>query len=107
MKRVIKWAVINGCFGYALYLGFYEGVGGALNVAVFYGWIQCAVGMLALFFSGQMKKGLTKRPTVIEMFDPWFDLAVVVVFVWHGYIVLGLLYGMAQLSISNLYKDAQ
>lgn len=107
MKRFAYWIGINGVFSYCLYQGYVESVEGARNVANVFAWVHSIIGLIFLFNTEKIAAEMRKkpRPKWLIALDSPFDLAVSVFLVWHGAILLGVLYAFGSIGIHSVYKE--
>jgi len=99
LKTPVSWAryiAINTGFVACIYYGFFLGIDGAANVAVFIAWWTGLTGVIfaigitldsAEHAKGELLDMLARRePSVVPFwFDLTFDIAVVTAFIWSGY----------------------
>jgi len=91
-----RYIVINGIFAACIYFGFFVGIEGAANVAVFMAWLTGLAGLLMWVgitldslehAKGELIDMLSRRdPSPVPFwFDATFDIIVVGAFIWSGY----------------------
>lgn len=85
MKKM-RWFAINGALAAAMWFGLYEGVQGALNVALFSTWVIGIVGLLSnsdRVVNASVDSLATR--SMPKPVDTARDLAIVAAFTWYGY----------------------
>ena len=89
--KVLKWVLLNGLFGVAVYFGFIEGHEGAYNAAMFVAWVSivCSFLLLADPVIEKMKETGRTMPAWINIS---FDAVITITFVWFGAWVTGGFY---------------
>jgi len=98
--KIIKYAVINILFALCLYYGFFKGVNGAQNVALFLAWLHVIIGAFSI--TDALAEVLRKTDrTVPYGFDVTLDLAISSVFFWHDRWVIGSLYLLSSMMIEG------
>ena len=83
MWTVVKWVLCNAVFAGFLVAGTVYGVGGAINVSIFYIWYLAIVSCSVLSVS--MLKTLSEKkswPSVPAWLDLAFDVAALGLLVW-------------------------
>ncbi len=112
IKRA-RYIIINIVFAISIYYGFFENIEGALNVALFMAWGMGILGTIILlgFWSDYNRTakilytdGYT--PSAPFWFDCLFDLCVLVVFVYFGYIWLSIFYTLGIVA-GGVVRDSQ
>lgn len=101
MKQLLQYSLINGLFGACVYAGVILGMEGPLNIALAFGWLSVAIA--PFIFTKSIQKVIQESPTCKRMVDAAFDTAVSLVFIWHGFIWLGVLYLMHQLFVFSCW----
>lgn len=84
--RTVKWLIVNGLLGAALWAGLAQGIQGAKNVGLFFAWVAGIAGILTTLSDTAMHacaKELAKRP-VPKQVEWSFDLAITAGLVWFG-----------------------
>lgn len=110
MNRYVRWGILNGIFAVSIYYGFFEGVSGAENIALFMGWFTGVVGTIA-FLSEYVRKEtikslLEKEAKMVPYpIDLTFDLVVIGVFIWTGMVWLPIMYLLSMFGSYRLQKD--
>ena len=115
----LRYIIINTIFASSIYFGFFCGINGAANLALFMGWITGILGCITLLAIGidnsESGKGefieLMSRqdpPVVPFWFDLIFDIAVTAAFIWSGHYILAIFYIIsiyAGKAIRDIPKD--
>ena len=118
LKTPYAWAryiVINSAFVACIYYGFFEGIEGAANVAVFMAWFTGIAGLIFWIgitldslenAKGEMLDMLARRdPSVVPFwFDLTFDIGVVLAFVWSGYYWVTFFY-LISIQAGKMLRD--
>lgn len=79
----MRWIVVNSLFLVAIYVGYFEGVVGAKNLALFFAWVTIVFSFFMLSDASVdvMKKKGRSVPARISVS---FELLVTCLFVWFG-----------------------
>lgn len=103
--KAIKWFLINGLFGFAIYMGFVEQHEGAYNLAMFLSWFVIIVSffMMADQVIEKMKKQGRSVPAWISIS---FDISVTITIIWFGAWVTGAFYLLHALIHEAAWKKA-
>jgi hypothetical protein len=88
---IFKWIVFNGVFLTLIWFGFFEGVEGAKNIALFMVWLTIAITSAALLNDDILKGAASKRTVPIPLSCATYAIATSIL-VWHGYIITGVIY---------------
>ncbi len=94
MKRTIRYFLVNGIFASSIYFGMYkEGYEGAINIAVFYGYL---ISIVRLFYNRDdfLKENSTKLlygPVPLWL-DQSLNLIILLSFLYKGYFLLSSFY---------------
>lgn len=91
MKRTFMWFLLNGIFGLAIYLAYFQGVAGAERVAIFWAWALFVMSPVYMH-SDVVDKMRERGRALPQWIDVLFDMSVVVIFVWFGAIFTGAAY---------------
>lgn len=91
IKSVLYWVIANTVFALCVYYGFFEEVAGAKNIALFIAW---GLSVLSLMYaSDTVVASLKKRGKAIPApIDVAYDLVIIGVFIWFGYIITAIAY---------------
>ena len=87
MKKALIWVGINLTVAALLLVGFWVGIQGAKNVALFYIWAVAALS--TLFLIDPAKAGKPGRSVPLWVSAP-YSIVVVGFLVWHGAIAAGI-----------------
>jgi hypothetical protein len=115
MMQFIKSTLINGLFLVCLIYGFVDGLEGARNVALFWGWFSGTILTLVIFRE-ETQEALIARKYIFG-WPAWlnlaFDLFCGLFFAWFGYfflaffIVLHAVVGYhVQVTVTSKIKEA-
>ena len=89
--RALKWVLINSAFSGLLWFAVARGVEGAQNIVLALVWLLLL--MTPLMWTADMQKTLAERGRPIPAWvDHTFDLAIVAVLLWHGWMATGIAY---------------
>lgn len=115
--KIARYFIFNAAFVGLLYYGFFKGVEGALNVALTLAWITAILGVIVLlgFMGNQEKMDAEISKTMAKdnhwMSPAWldipFDCAITLLFVWQGYIVLGIFYALHIVGVQYIRMAKQ
>ena len=110
LTKIFRYVFINSIFAVCIYYGFFEGVDGARNVAVFMGWITATLAVLILLATAvdenKMLEAMARHDTPIPwLVDLAFDLCVLTTFVWYGHYMLALFYATS-IYAGKMMRDA-
>lgn len=102
---------MHGLFALAVYLGFFENIEGAKNIAVGVGWLLGVVGVMALVAISINREIMAREmyknnymPSVPFVIDAAFDLVIVSVFLWFGHQWLSAFY-IIQIIAGKAIRD--
>lgn len=111
--EILKWIIFNVGFICLIIAGLVFGVGGALNVAIAIGWFIGVVGFLIAIpdVSSATIDKLTKHYRSNGIGIPiWInnviDVGIAITFIWFGYIVLGIVFGIGTFITSDIKLKA-
>ncbi len=89
--RALKWVLMNGVFAALLWAAVAHGVEGAQNIVVVAVWLLLL--MTPLMWTADMQKTLAERGRAVPAWlDGLFDVALVAVLLWHGWMFTGVAY---------------
>jgi len=103
--KIIEFVSINSAFAASIYLGFFEGVEGAKNIAYFWAWFTIVVSVFALTEHAQAqfkKDGRSVPIRVVGTLKALFTL----VLVYSGALVTGVFYAISSLIFVAGIKEA-
>lgn len=115
MRNWIRYVGINGIFLAAVVAGFCYGSRGAQNVAMFAAWVSL-VGAICWLPSSKLPGSREKvrahmaqlRPRGLpDWFNPFFDLACVLLLAWHGAFVTAAVYGLHAAFLESLRETPE
>ena len=105
----IKWFFWNGLFALTTYLGLYENIEGAKNIAVFWAWLISICSLV--LFSNKVTKAMIEnnekkgQKFVSRSLDISFSSIIIGIFVWFNYIVLPIFLFLQIVAVSRI-KDS-
>jgi hypothetical protein len=111
IKAMAYYIIINGIFAVCLYYGFFEGVGGAKNVALAIGWFMGILSLLVLLALNipRTRKAYARalyeqewQPSVPYAVDVVYDLCVLFIFVWFGHYFLSVFYLLSMVATKGI-----
>jgi len=106
VKRKIKYAAINSLLLLAMYYGFYHGVEGAANIALFFVWLSGIGGILILFAKDETKDKLKEDgPSVPVWVASIITMIEVCALLFYGHILVALVLVIGESSIHSIYKE--
>lgn len=103
-KNTVKWVVINTLYATSVYFGLFEGVEGALNIAIVATWAMIAFSFLLVPQS--TVKVLAEKEFnrgVIPIVAVSFDIAIASAFAWHGHFLITALLIIHSALIEGFY----
>jgi len=96
--KLLKYCLFQGVFIACLYYGYFKGIEGAENVALFLAWFLNVISWFMLSEDGI--EIVRKNPPLIpKTIDVPLDMAIVGVFVWSGALITGVFYALHILII--------
>lgn len=101
--RLFNWIAVNGVMLGCLYLGLYEGISGAENIGMFLVWLAIIVSPF-LHLEDCIKTLKERGRTVPQAVNIGFDIAVVGMLVWNGFIITGALYFVHLVITEGVWK---
>ena len=105
-----RYLFINGIFATCIYFGFFGGIEGAKNIALFIAFISGLYGLILgavlLHDREDFLKSLGKnyKPTVPLFIDLIFDIPVLFIFIWYGHYAIATLYSTCIMTMIELRK---
>jgi predicted membrane protein len=89
--KLFHWIAFNAFILACMYYGFYAGIDGAKNLAMFIAWL-CIVTSFAAYLDGFIESIRDKTRAVPEWVNWSFDIPVTFAFVWFGATTTGIFY---------------
>ena len=89
--RAFKWLLMNGTCAALLWFAVAGGVEGAQNILLVLVWLLLLI--TPLMWTADLQKTLAERGRAVPAWlDGIFDLALVAVLLWHGWMLTGVAY---------------
>jgi hypothetical protein len=104
--KTLRWAAVNSAFLVLLYSALVKEISGAQNLAVFVTWVALASSFATLLPPVQERMRSEGRPVPCWL-DDSFDAVVVVLMVWHGWLVVGAVYAVHSVIVQFAREKAE
>lgn len=104
--KIFRYIAFNTFFAVILYFGFFQGIEGAKNVALFFIWFIIIVSVILLASSKEDKlKAGHKGRSVPVAVDMCFDIAIVSVLIWFDYWITGSLFFISAMLMTAYWEE--
>lgn len=107
LKRIIKWILWNAGAGYIAYLGVIKDIEGAARVLSFAVWFFAITCLISAFVEEVKMKAREKGLSVPMWLSVWYDVALMVLLIWHGWIFTAIGILIMMFGISVIYKQPE
>lgn len=106
MKNVMAWVIPNTILWGCVYLGVFKGISGVDNIAVFMVWFMAVISLF-LGTDKALKNYMEDKHPIPQWFDVSFDLTIVFMLLWSGYIWAGSAYVFHMFMLDGLHTRAK
>lgn len=112
-KSLIKYTAINSLYAYSVYAGVIQGVEGWANIAKFLTIVTFITGLMLFIAKNEAKvlesylRSTEDRVKIPAFIDVTFDLAIVGVFLFNGWIVYGTLAFLTLIFLTVFKSNAR
>jgi hypothetical protein len=105
IKRIIKWILWNASFGYIAYLGVIKDIEGAGRVLSFAIWFFALTYLIGAFIKEVQAKAREKGLSVPMWLSVWYDVALIALLIWHGWIFTAIGVLVMMFGIASIYHE--
>ena len=106
-KRIITWILWNAAMGYIAYLGIIKDIEGAGRVLSFAIWFFAIIYLTGAFVEEVKTKAKEKGLSVPMWLSVWYDVALMVLLIWHGWTLTAVGVLIMIFGIAVIYKKPE